>query len=104
MHVGWKDAVENRDNLGRAIARLASAAGVEVHFHDFKDPVAGAPVVMLECSDDFLEQVKKLPGFKNAHPVWGGLETERKPEIAKYFAQAVPAAPKPHRKPPAPKP
>jgi len=103
MQVGWKDAVQNRDNLGREIAKLAATTGEVVHFHDFKDPVAGAPVVMLECSDAFLAQVKKLPGFKDAHPVWGGMETERKPAIAAYFSQP-PAAPKPRKKPHAPAP
>lgn len=99
----WHDTVHKRDDLGRAIAKLAASTGEQVFFHDFKDPVAGAPIVMLECSDAFLAEVQKLPGYKHHHDVWGGMETERKPGIAKHFSQA-PAAVKPHKKPHAPKP
>lgn len=103
MTGNWMNAVQCRDDLGRAIAKLAASVNEPVWFHDFKDPVAGAPVVMLECSDAFLAEVKKLPGFKNSHDVWENLETERKPSIHQYFSNppaqppAKPRAPKPPR-------
>ena len=98
------DAVQKRDDLGRAIAKLAAQVNEPVFFHDFKDPVAGAPIIMIECSDAFLSSVQKLPGFKNSHDVWPGLATERKGIIQQYFSQ-TPAAPavKP-KKPSHPKP
>ncbi len=99
--------VANRDKLGRAVAQLAAQSGEQVHFHDFKDPVAGAPILLLECSDAFLEQVKKLPGFSKSYDVWPDLETERKPSIQNYFTQAAATPdkkPTPPRKPFAPKP
>lgn len=103
MYGSIVDVVSNRDKLGRAVAGLAAAKGEQVHFHDFKDPVAGAPVLLLECSDEFLEQVKKLPGYATSYDVWPDMETERKPSILNYFSQA-PAASAPPRKPSAPKP
>jgi len=101
MYGSIVDVVANRDKLGRSIAQLAATSGEQIHFHDFKDPVAGAPVLLLECSDSFLDQVKKLPGFSKAYDVWPDLETERKPSIAQYFA--TPAAAQP-RRPAPPKP
>ncbi len=98
----WQDAVQERDNLGRAVAKLAAQVNEPVFFHDFKDPVAGAPVLMIECSDAFLAEVKKLPGFKNAHDVWNGMETERRPSIQQYFSQA-PVVKTPPRKPVGPR-
>ncbi len=103
MYGSIVDVVANRDNLGRSIAVLAAKTGEQVYFHDFKDPVAGAPVLILECSDAFLDQVKKLPGYSKSYDVWPDLETERKPSILNYFSQA-PAASTPPRKPFAPKP
>lgn len=103
MYGSIVDVVANRDKLGHSIAQLAAKTGEQVHFHDFKDPVAGAPVLLLECSDAFLEQVKKLPGYATSYDVWPDMETERKPSILNYFTQA-PAASAPPRKPSAPKP
>jgi hypothetical protein len=110
MYGSIVDVVANRDKLGRSIAQLAVATGEQVYFHDFKDPVGGAPVVMLECSDAFLAQVKRLPGYSTSYDVWPDMETERKPSIQNYFTQApASAAPPPNkntppRKPSAPKP
>lgn len=110
MYGSIVDVVANRDKLGRAVAGLAAKTGEQVHFHDFKDPVAGAPILLLECSDAFLEQVKKLPGFSKAYDVWPDMETERKPSIHNYFTQVPAAATPPNktatppRKPFAPKP
>ena len=81
------DVVGNRDELGIQIARLAAAVNEPVFFHDFKNPMAGAPVIMLECSDAFLAEVRKLPAYKKDQEVWKGpdYETERSPKIKAYF-------------------
>lgn len=100
----WQDAVQKRDDLGRAIGKLAAQANESVWFHDFKEPVAGAPVIMLECSDAFLAQVQKLPGFSKSQDLWQDMETERAPSIQKYFTQppAPPKTPKHFPRPPRP--
>lgn len=63
----WVKAVMKRDNLGKAIAALAAQLNEPVWFHDYKDPMVGAPLIFLECSDTFLEQVRKLPDFKKTY-------------------------------------
>jgi len=79
------DVVQNRDKLGRDIATLAKTESADVHFHDFKEALAGAPVILLECSDDFLKKVEKLDGFVKAHDVWQDMETERSAALTAYF-------------------
>lgn len=100
----WQDAVQKRDDLGRAIGRLAARVNEPVWFHDFKEPVAGAPVVMLECSDAFLAQVQKLPEFSKSQDLWQGMETQRAPAIQQYFTQQPPAPPTQKRSPRPPRP
>lgn len=95
--------VKNRDELGRAIAKLAKSAGETVYFHDFKEPVVGAPVVMLECSDAFLEKVRALPGAANIHDGWPNMPTERNATVQQYFNDAA-TPPQPPRKKPGPGP
>jgi len=104
MSGGIHDVVKKRDDLGRAIAKMASYSCENVWFHDFKDPVAGAPVLLVECSDDFLERIKKLPGFAKEHDVRPGIETERKPSIMAYFFTTPAASPTPPKKPHGPRP
>lgn len=77
--------VEKRDDLGRAIAQLAKQMNEPVHFHDFVDPVAGAPIVMIECSDAFIAQVERLNGVSRVHDVWPDLATARSANIQAYF-------------------
>lgn len=81
------DAVAKRDALGRSIAGLADRVNQPVFFHDDKEPRLGAPVIMLECSDHFLDLVRKMPGFSKAYDLPAERETERKPEIGKHFLQ-----------------
>lgn len=92
--------VEKRDDLGRAIAQLAKQMNEPVHFHDFVDPVAGAPVVMVECSDALIAQVERMNGVANVHDVWPGLATARNQNLKDYFER--PKATPPVRKPRAP--
>jgi hypothetical protein len=62
----------NSDNFKQSVARtlelrgqifeLALKQGEEIFFHRYTDnTIEGAPRVLLECSDAFLERVKKLP-------------------------------------------
>lgn len=95
------DVVEKRDHLGRAIAALAKTESADIHFHDFKEALAGAPVILLECSDDFLKKVEKLDGFVKAHDVWPDMETERSPALTAYFTSTpAPAAQQQNRRKP----
>lgn len=94
-------ALSERDKLGRQIAALAKQVNEPVLFHDYKGPVAGAPIILLECSDRFLAAVRTLPAYKSDHEALPhpALETERSPRVQAYFmsgaAPRKPAPPKP---------
>lgn len=100
--VGDPQAVVKRDNLGRAIFKLAEQTNEQVWFHEFKGPIGGAPVVLLECSDEFLGLVRNLPEFVTDHEVPPSLPTERSPVVQQYFSQDPPT--KPIYRPPSPHP
>ena len=96
------NALSERDKLGREIASLAKRVNEPVFFHDYKGPVAGAPTILLECSDAFLAHVRTLPAYKKDHEAFAhpSLETERSPKVQAYFMSSVaapkrPAPPKP---------
>lgn len=91
-----RDGVKRRDELGRAIAALAKEIGSPVFFHDVKappdsDPIGGAPIILLECSDEVLARVKRLPGFVKSEEFRPGAKlppgftTERSPRVQSYF-------------------
>jgi hypothetical protein len=84
------DNVQKRDTLGRSIGALAKQKNEPVFFHAFKDPVGGAPVILLECSEAFLQMVEKLPGCTNIHKIELNFATERSPELWSYFTNAAP--------------
>lgn len=86
--------LDARDSLGVEIAKLAKTVNEPVFFHDFTGPVGGAPIILLECSDAFLDNVRKLPSYKKDQPAWTtpGLETERSPSVQAYFAAGGKAA------------
>jgi hypothetical protein len=99
----------DRDTLGRDIVELARSTRETVYFHNFIGPVGGAPIILLECSDAFLAQVRKLPSYKKDQAAWTtpGLETERSPKVQAYFASKTGPDCKiipPPKKPGAPKP
>jgi len=96
------EVMENREKLGRAVATLAQEQGADIYFHDFKEPLAGAPVLLVECSEDFLKKIEKLDGFKKSYDLWEDVETERSPRLAAHFSgSAAPAASRtPPKKPP----
>ena len=92
-------AMTERDQLGRQIAALARQVNEPVLFHDYKGPVGGAPVILLECSDRFLAAVRTLPAYRKDHEVQPDLDTERSPRVQAYFMLGAmprrPAPPKP---------
>ncbi len=92
--------VHARDDLGKKIGALAKTVNEPVFFHDYKDPVCGAPVILLECSDAFLKKVKQLPECKKVEELPPGEATERSQSILSYFTSTPP---KPPRKPGGPR-
>jgi hypothetical protein len=102
------NAVANRDNLGKAIGELAKNANTPVFFHDYTSTgsgsahLAGAPVILLECSEAFLQDVKKLPGFTLAMEKTSPLPTARSADLWSYFTgePAMPARGATPKRPP----
>jgi hypothetical protein len=97
-----ENAVTERDNLGKAIGTLAKSAKTPVFFHDYTGNVGGAPVILLECSKTFLEDVQKLPGFTLAMEKVSSLPTARSDALWNYFTgeSAPPARAPAAKKPP----
>lgn len=83
------NAVAARDKLGKAIGDLTRQTRETVWFHDYKDTLSGgAPLIFIECSDEFLELVKELPGVKKTYdsqPAIGKHVTERSEKMQAYF-------------------
>lgn len=87
VHVVYADAAKYGDGtqpvqavlaLRADILKLANTKPEEIFLHRLTDELlGGAPSVLLECSDDFLAEVKKLPLYKNSHDMWPGFETAR---------------------------
>lgn len=76
--------VEARDALGRQIASLAAKNKEKIYFHDYADKdLGGAPVVLLECSDAFLESVRQLSACKGDEQA--RQPTERSAAVQAYF-------------------
>jgi hypothetical protein len=91
---GW---VQERNDLGRAIAALARQENEAIYYHDYKadpsgEPRVGAPVILLECSAAFLEKVKQLPKIESVRIPTNA--TERVPRILAYFMAPVIKGPK----------
>lgn len=72
----------NSDNFEQSVAKtlelrgqifeLALKRGEEIFFHRYTDnTIEGAPRVLLECSDAFLERVKKLPLYGDSQELTG---------------------------------
>ncbi len=94
--------VNRRDELGKLIASLSKSTGEPVFFHGLEDDLMGGAIsVMLECSKEFLERVKKLPPCGRIEEVRQDLDpTKRMPDLWDYFSNykiiaAAPKAPKP---------
>ncbi len=75
---GMQNAVMNTLALRGDIFDLANAGSEEVFFHRHKDDMlGGAPSLMLECSEAFLDKVKALPRYGNSIDLWTGFDTFR---------------------------
>jgi hypothetical protein len=71
--LNWGDMCRKAMQLDADIQRLAKSSGdTSVHMHQWNPPVPGSPTVVVECSEAFLEKIKKLPLFDAvavaAHP------------------------------------
>ena len=71
---GWpnespEEAEVRRNIFKERIAALAEKSGETIHFHTYKNPSGVAhnlTLILLECSDEFIKEVKKLPTFGTA--------------------------------------
>ena len=100
---GLPQALAEREKLGQEIVSLARTRGEPVFFHEFRnDMLAGAPVIMLECSDAFLAEARKLPAYKKDQPAWPGadLATQRSPQLQSYYFSGGRKAPAAKLRPP----
>jgi hypothetical protein len=82
------NSLSEREKLGQEIVGLALKSHATVWFHEFKsDMLGGAPTIMLECSDKFMDEVRKLPSYRKDQPAFTtpGLETERSAKLQHYF-------------------
>lgn len=69
MHLSWPDAYGRMMQLDAAIQKLAKNSGADVHMHQYKTPVEGVPVVLVECPPEFLAQIQKLPLFHSLREI-----------------------------------
>lgn len=82
------NALSEREKLGQEIVGLALKTHATVWFHEYKsDALGGAPTIMLECTDKFLAEIRKLPSYRKDQPAspTPGLETERSPKLQHYY-------------------
>ena len=85
-----------RDMLSREIADLARRLHEPVYFHRLKQDAPGAPEIYVECSHNFINQVRRLPHFgflMKALPmrVPALATTQRDPELQKLYGVTNPA-------------
>ena len=88
LHGSLPYVLDQREKLGQEIVSLARRTGESIFFHEFKnDTLGGAPTLMLECSDPFLAELRKLPSYKKDQPAWPGpdLATQRSPKLQGYY-------------------
>jgi hypothetical protein len=92
------DVLYTRDRLGRKITILSDAVKEPVYFHDYKDPVAGAPVIILECSKAFLDRLSGEYFIEKMGEIDPSIKTERSLKVQRHFEKAAPP-PAPVKKP-----
>ena len=93
--LNWAEMCRKSMQLDADIQRLAKASGDDVHMHQWNPPVPGSPTVLVECSEAFLEKIKRLPLFDAAVPA--ALPTIRRSDAPQV---EPPEAMKPPRKTP----
>lgn len=94
------EAVGKTMKLDADIQRLAKASGEDVHMHQYKELMLGAPCVLVECSEAFLEKIKKLPLCDASGPAHA--PTIRRSEAPQIEPPEAMNPPKKHRKGPRP--
>jgi hypothetical protein len=63
----WAEQCRKAMQLDADIQRLAKSSGdTSVHMREWNPRVPGSPAVVIECSEAFLEKIKKLPLFHAA--------------------------------------
>jgi hypothetical protein len=67
-NTNWPEAAAKTMQLDADIQRLAKKSGADVHMHQYKEQMLGAPSVLVECSPEFLDQIKRLPLFNAVQP------------------------------------
>jgi hypothetical protein len=89
-----QEAFAKRDTLGRAIIHIAMTASEPVFFHDYKGIVGANPILLLECSDAFLAQVKKFQSVGIVKELDPRIPSRPSPQLHRYFG-SVPSQPRP---------
>lgn len=74
----WADACARTSRLDADVQKLAVICKEDVHMHQYADPVGGAPVVLVECSEAFLEKIRQLPLYHASHDLWPQIKTIRR--------------------------
>jgi hypothetical protein len=76
--VSWSEAIGKTFALEKDIAILAKKSGAEIHFHHYTSTAVGTPpAVLLECSEDFLDKVKRLSSVASIAPLNKGDESSK---------------------------
>lgn len=70
---------------GKSIGVLAQESKETIFFHRYTEPVGGGPLILLECSESFINSVKRLPGVEATPEVRDDMPTERSPETYDYY-------------------
>jgi len=66
----WPQAYGDTMKLDADIQRLAKSSGAaDVHMHQYKTPMEGAPEVLVEAPAAFIDKVKRLPLFHSVREV-----------------------------------
>ncbi|MEZ0226338.1 MAG: hypothetical protein ACAH83_17410 [Alphaproteobacteria bacterium] len=83
--LNWAEQCRKAMQLDADIQRLAKKSGdTSVHMCAWNPPVPGSPTVLVECSEAFLEKIKKLPLFDAAVPA--ALPTIRRSDMPQIEA------------------
>lgn len=89
----WAEACARTSRLDADVQKLAAVCGEDIHMHQYADPAPGAPVVLVECPESFLEKIKQLPLYHASHDLWPEIKTVRRANAAQVEAPEA-AAPR----------
>ncbi len=99
--IGIVEALQRTGKLDAEIQILAKKTGADVHMHRYAEPKEGPlPCVLIECDEDFIQQVAKLPMVDLIRDAGDGPATIRRsaaPQIEPPEAMIKP--PKPPKSP-----